>query len=716
MAATAAGEEDEVPLALRCVNRMHAASASAEPSPRGSACSTPPGARSASTAPSSPSCASSSDDFDPTLDCSDSQTEAAASWSQGGSASKSKGAASRRASGGSGSGGGDGAVFSSAHNNHASSDEDIFARRRQQQLEQASTAVAAEEASDGGAVDDPALTEQDVERHLKELLHAFVRSQWALFETQTNLHVQLRNCATQLTTSADARPKLPAQLIDETSQQTTKVEELRRQIEERGTALQSARQRREASLREEMATRQVQLDELAWRLAEEQRAQQCAAQELEKLERQRLACEEGEPAITELRSELQAAEDEVATLSSQSDQLLHSHCEVVKVRQEQVMYSAAERSQRETAALHLLLGQAQEAQQALFELESTTAANAEAMRGQTDPEARALQLLAEAQLRQWSDAAFPVVSKRTNLIRRQAEICWGIQLEEDVASHTPRPFAATPAQTPPAASKLRTPPFMPSTLKSEGKVKIEQGTGESALQTMADARTPPAPAATAACAVDNEPQSTSTEVDSSRDSLNTSDATATTTLPPMLPSSMAMAVTPVRNAAGSTGTQLPKSTPPPSTGKRRRNAPYTADDDLALLQYVSEHGTTGAQGDTYWSRAVDANLLQSSDLEKPSRTANSLRERWRKILRPRYEAAGGNVAVAVAAQHAAAATAAAAAGKGSASGARRNSLDGGRGQAGAAATPQRQGGSSGRRQQVPKAVANALWRRDCGES
>ena len=43
--------------------------------------------------------------------------------------------------------------------------------------------------------------------------------------------------------------------FDETSQQTRKVEELRRQIEERGTALQSARQRREASLREEMATR-----------------------------------------------------------------------------------------------------------------------------------------------------------------------------------------------------------------------------------------------------------------------------------------------------------------------------------------------------------------------------------------------------------------------------------------------------------------------------
>jgi 5-methylcytosine-specific restriction endonuclease McrA len=178
-----------------------------------------------------------------------------------------------------------------------------------------------------------------------------------------------------------------------------------------------------------------------------------------------------------------------------------------------------------------------------------------------------------------------------------------------------------------------------------------------------------------------------------------------TTLPSMLPSSVT--ATPVRGNVSTSAASTTKSpNQPPSTGKRRRNAPYTADDDLALLQYVSEHGTAGAQGDTYWSRAVNSSLLQSSDPAKPSRTANSLRERWRKILRPRYEAADGNVAVAVATQHATPTTAASTGSGHTAT--RRGSLEG--------RTPQRQGGSSGRRQQVPKAVANALWRRDCGQS
>ena len=63
------------------------------------------------------------------------------------------------------------------------------------------------------------------------------------------------------------------------------------------------------------------------------------------------------------------------------------------------------------------------------------------------------------------------------------------------------------------------------------------------------------------------------------------------------------------------------------------------------------------------------------------------------------------MAAAVAAQHANDSARAAASG-------RRRSLDGG-----AAATPQGGNGGHGhRRQKVPKAVANALWRRDCGES
>ena len=612
---------------------------------------------------------------------------------------------------------GEGAVFSlSALTVSLSSlDEDIFARRRRQQQQRrhqegttkAETGTqAVEEARENSEkksegeksatheiadrAASPTRSEQELEQHLKQLLHAFVRTQWALFETQTNLHVQLRNCATQLTSSADANthPTLPLQLIEETRAQTAKVEALREQIEKSGEALRCVREHREATLRQEIATRQAHLDELALRLAEGERAQQLAAQELQQLEQMRSACEEGEPHIEQLRNQLKLAEENVAILSAQSDKLLRSHSEVVKVRLEHASHSATERSQREAAALNLLLGRTEEAEEALFELDITTAANAEAMQGKIDPELEAVQLLAEAQLRQWSDAAFPVVSKRTDLIRHEAALCWGITLEEDVAIRTPRPSVALTS----AASTLYTPPSISNAFNADVKIKIEE---------------PELPAVqrTEATAPNAVPCAQSSSVGSPR-SLS---ACAVASLPAMLPSSAT--ATPVRDGVttpvDSTGNSPLQ---PPSTGKRRRNAPYTAEDDLALLQYVSENGTAGAQGDTYWSRAVGSNLLQSNDAAKPSRTAHSLRERWRKILRARYEAADGNVAVAVASQHA---TPGAAASTGKSSGSaiaatRRSSLDG--------QTPQRQGGSSGRRQQVPKAVANALWRRDCGES
>ena len=153
---------------------------------------------------------------------------------------------------------GEGAVFSlsSLSVSLSSLDEDIFARRRrrqqqqrhQEETEKAETETqAVEEARENSETkteahvqhprrqisadtdttaktatheiadraDCPTRSEQELERHLKQLLHAFVRSQWALFENQTNLHVQLRNCATQLTSSASANthPTLPSQLI-----------------------------------------------------------------------------------------------------------------------------------------------------------------------------------------------------------------------------------------------------------------------------------------------------------------------------------------------------------------------------------------------------------------------------------------------------------------------------------------------------------------------
>eukprot|EP01043_Picozoa_sp_COSAG02_P046723 COSAG02_NODE_4399_length_5405_cov_1.917075_1_plen_918_part_00 len=618
----------------------------------------------------------------------------------------------------------EGAVFSSAHS-QTSSDEDIFARRRrrQQQQQQQQQQQLKEEEDDEDEDEEEAEQEahqqelkqmpfqdtstepttrvtartdtatpsqQDLEQHLKQLLHAFVRSQWVLFETQTNLHVQLRNCATQLTSSADSRPKLPSQLIEETSAHTEKVGVLRGQIEQSGMMLRNVREHREATLRQEISARQAQLDELASRLAQGEHTQQHAHKELKQLERMRLACEKGEPELVQLRRRLRLAEEEVAALSAQSDQMLCSHGEIVKMRLEQATQSATERSQRETAALNLLLGRPEEAQEALSKLDVTSAANAEAMQGRIDPESGALQLLAEAQLRQWSDAAFPVVSKRTDLIRKEAEIYWGITLEEDVATRTPRlataPTVAAAAAT--AAMKVSTPPSTRSTTQPDAEVKPEGLT-----------------MFTPGNATSTYPQEAPSTQSSSFESSGRQSAHAVArTLPSMLRSSLT--VTPVRYKVTTPSDSTSKSPQePPSTGKRRRNAPYTADDDLALLQYVSEHGTAGAQGDAYWSRAVSSNLLQSKDPAKPSRTANSLRERWRKILRPQYEAADGNVAVAVATKHA---TPTVAAGAGSTNTTtRRSSLEG--------RTPQRQGGST-RRQQVPKAVANALWRRDCGES
>ena len=715
---------EDLPLAVRCINRLSAGAAELAKSPRSPASS--PTLRHYKTSSSSAnSDVSSGEDFDPSLHCSDSLSEAAASWSQGGS-----GAKPRRASAD------DGAVFSSALGPAGRSDEDIFARRRRQSAEEgaatvAAAVVAADEAAavaaeeeaaaaeaaaardasavrdaahaDADAGADPAASEQAVERELKKLLHTFVRSQWALFETQTNLHVQLRHCATQLTSAAPL-PTLPAQLIEEASQQTAQVEALKCHIEERGSTLQGARHRHEASLGQDIETRRARMAELSQRLADEQLEQARVTNEAAQLERMRLACDEGEPAIAALRSELAAAEDEISALSASSEQLLRSHSEAAAARQVRAAHEAAMQSQRETAALYLHLGQAKQAATVLDELEKITTANAQVTEGQVDPEPAALQLLAEAQLRHWSDAAFPVVSKRTELIRRQAAICWGITLEDDVTAHTPRAAGVT-------APKMETPPVASVELqgpKPKPAQKLEQPSQSTKHQ---DVTPPPAPAAA-------QISGTLDTWLSLNDGAAVVDNTSTSETPTSVPGLPSMIpTTPARRSSGS-GVPSMYTQAPPSTGKRRRNCPYTADDDIALLQYVSEHGLVGALADTYWSKAVDANLLQSQDPEKPSRTAGSLRERWRKILRPRYEAAGGNIAVAVAAQHAAPASTGRGSAGGSAGG-RRSSLDGGAGGAGRAsttATPQRQGGSSGRRQQVPKAVANALWRRDCGES
>lgn len=116
-------------------------------------------------------------------------------------------------------------------------------------------------------------------------------------------------------------------------------------------------------------------------------------------------------------------------------------------------------------------------------------------------------------------------------------------------------------------------------------------------------------------------------------------------------------------------------------------------------------------------------VLQCRNPGGPRRTAQSLRERWRKTLKARFTAANGDPAAAAAAQHAAQvakATAAAARRSsldgGNNGGQRRRSLDGGAaGTASAIAAAASGSHQHHTRQKVPKSVANALWRRDCGE-
>ena len=387
---------------------------------------------------SSSSCdgASSSDgdaEFDPATDVSDSQTEAASSWS---CEAKKK----RRASkpGAAAAAAQDGAVFCSSQRvlDLSADDSELFARRRQHQQEQQAEAQS------------PSCAE----RALTELLQSYVRGHWALFETQTNLHVQLRNCATQLTSRAAAAQAvaLPTALIEQAANQSAELEQLRGQVDEAGGALQEARRKREKALADQVDARSRKVEALAQQLAEEQSGLQQAEREMLALGSMREACESSASAVAGLTADLQAAEQELQDLTASSQQIMERHADVARERHARAVQDAAERSQREAAALHLHLGQAEQAASALGELDSVSAATAQARQSAQEPEEVAVQLLAEAQLRPWSDTAFPVVSKRVDLIRTQAQVCWGITLKDGEGqqppSTPPKPIDATPVQ------------------------------------------------------------------------------------------------------------------------------------------------------------------------------------------------------------------------------------------------------------------------------
>jgi hypothetical protein len=80
---------------------------------------------------------------------------------------------------------------------------------------------------------------------------------------------------------------------------------------------------------------------------------------------------------------------------------------------------------------------------------------------------------------------------------------------------------------------------------------------------------------------------------------------------------------------------------------------YSEAEDLRLLQWVARHGTSGAQGESYWQKAVNRGFndqgqrgagghepatpppppggVAAAGHALQGRTAASLRERWRKV-------------------------------------------------------------------------------------
>ena len=105
---------------------------------------------------------------------------------------------------------------------------------------------------------------------------------------------------------------------------------------------------------------------------------------------------------------------------------------------------------------------------------------------------------------------------------------------------------------------------------------------------------------------------------------------------------------------------------------------------------------------------MDHRLLQGPAGNGAGRSASSIRERWRKHLRQRHEASGGALPLEREARRelvAAAAGGKAAAAVTSTAGRRANGGGCGGGKP-----------KAGGHRKVPKAVANALWRRDCGQS
>lgn len=497
----------------------------------------------------------------------------------------------------------------------------------------------------------------------------FVRREWALFEDEAAIRIQLVRAASSVLTGSEN--KVPEGGLDALSSRIQAHHECWQRIHASGDALCEARLKREEALKEELSAREAEVVRLQQELSVAESLREGVKAEADTLRQIRNSREQAEQTLAPLRESLQEAEASLESFASQAEQALHQHKVVAEARRQAAIAAADAQSLREQAALLLHYGQHKKADATLAKL--PTSLSSADCNASTSYEEKAVSLMSQAQLASWSDMAFPAIAIKVQLIQSQAQLLWGLGSEafEEHLPHNPKKLHVL---DPTPTTKINCSPRR----RSCDLQTIEVPSSREPLQaTICNVRpTTPSPQGKSAQKYTALPNTVTIEHGAAQ---NTPEQ-------------------PIKSQSeqfGATSESIvPNGTPSKRLGR------YSAEEDLAMLQYVAENGATGATGETYWQKALSHGLMTTGPASNNnSRSAASLRERWRKVLKDRFEKAAGDPVAAVAAQHAHDVRTPTQQRTG-----RRASLDG-----------SNRPCTSSRRQQVPKAVCNALWRRDCGE-